>query len=143
MGFLDRIFGGGQPQFPALEPSSDAAARLAPFAGQLAALAGQVRDHVEAVPERDALYVFVGRPPKEFGVVRYRADGEENLIQLMRERKLPQSRIQEISDQARAAYVAEEQAPRFTHQAGKRALPVIDSETLGRKLDEVFAAANG
>ena len=141
MGLLGQLFGGGKPQHPPLEPSSDAANRLAPFAGQLQALAGQVRDNIEAVPERDALYVFVGRPPKEFGVVRYRADREENLIQLMRQRQLSPTRIQEVSDQARAAYVAEQQAPRFTHQAGKRALPVIDSEALGRKLDEVFEAA--
>jgi len=143
MGFLDRLFGGSAPQHPPVEPGTPLAARLDTFSGELEQLVGNVRDAIEAVPERDALFVFVGHPPKGFGVVRYGADGEANLIQVMREAKLPPMRVQEVSDQARRAYVAHQEAPRFALQVGKRAITVIDSEPLGAKLDEVFAAAKG
>jgi len=59
----------------------------------------------------------------------------------MRENGLSPTRIQEVSDQARAAYVEHQEAPRFVHLFGKRAITVIDSEALGRQIDEVFAAA--
>lgn len=143
MGFLDRLFNGGTPAHPPLEPDSPPAERISPFVGQLEALAGKVRDGIEAVPEDDKLYVLVGHPPKGFGVVRFGSHGEENLIEVMREAKLSQARIQEVSDQARAAYVEHQEAPRFTQQFGRRAITVIDSEPLGQKLDAVFDAARG
>lgn len=143
MGFLDRLFGGGTPQHPPLEPGSPVASRLDSFSGELEALAGKVKDALEAVPERDALYVFVGHPPKGFGVVRIGTGGEDNLIQVMREAKLPPMRVQEVSDQARAAYVAHQEAPRFSATLGGRSITVIDSEPLGVKLEAVFDAARG
>jgi len=143
MGLLDRLFSGSAPQHPPLEPGTPVAARLDAFTGELEKLVGDVRDAIEAVPERDALFVFVGHPPKGFGVVRYGSDGEANLIQIMREAKLPPTRVQEVSDRARKAYVAHQEAPRFAFHVGKRAITVIDSEPLGEKLDEVFTAARG
>ncbi|MCB1008595.1 MAG: hypothetical protein KDB94_06850 [Acidobacteria bacterium] len=143
MGLLDRLFGGSEPQHPPLEAGTPLAARLDTFSGELEQLAGSVRDTLEAVPEREALFVFVGHPPKGFGVVRYGPEGESNLIQVMREAKLPPTRVQEVSDQARQAYVAHQEAPRFALQVGKRAVTVIDSEPLGEKLDAVFTAARG
>jgi hypothetical protein len=143
MGVLDRIFGGSTTQHPALDPASPVAVRLTPFTNQLEKIAGATRDGIEAVPQRDSLFVFVGHPPKAFGVVRYRAQGEDNLIQLMREAKLSMVQVQEISDQARSAYVEHQGAPRFTHQVGRRAIIVIDCEPLGPRLEAVFDAARG
>lgn len=143
MGFLDRIFGGSTPQHPALDPASPVAARLTPFTSQLEKISAATRDGIEAAPQRDALFVFVGHPPKGFGVVRYRAQGEDNLIQLMRAANLSMVQVQEISDQARSAYVAHQGAPRFTHRVGRRSITAIDRETLGSKLDAVFDAARG
>jgi len=140
MGFLDRLFGGG-PQYPPLEAGSGAAERLDPFSDKLESIAGSVRDPLEAVPKNDELYVFVGNPPKGFGVFRYSDDGEENLVEVMREHKLGASKMQAISNQARKAYVEYQEAPRFTHEVGARKVTVIDSEPLAEKLDEVFEAA--
>jgi hypothetical protein len=140
MGLLDRIFGGSAPQHPALDPGSAPGTRLSRYASQLDELAGKVRDHLEAVPDEGRLFVLVGHPPKGFGVLRIGPAGEDNLIQVMREAKLSPGRVQEVSDQARKAYVEHQEAPRFTHQVGRRAITVIDSAPLGAKLDAVFDA---
>jgi hypothetical protein len=140
MGLLGKLFGGA-PEHPPLDPGSAPATHLGPFGGQLEKLAGAVRDNLEAVPRDGQLFVLVGHPPKGFGVVRYGPDGEDNLIQVMRDAKLSPTRVQEVSDQARDAYVAHQEAPRFSHQVGKRTITVIDSPPLAGKLDAVFAAA--
>jgi len=139
MGLLGKLFGGA-PEHPPLDPGSAPAKRLSPFSARLEKLAGEVRDHLEAVPRDGALFVLVGHPPKGFGVVRYAADGEDNLIQVMREAKLSPARVQEVSDQAREAYIAYQEAPRFAQQVGNRTITVIDSPPLAEKLDAVFDA---
>ena len=139
MGLLGKLFGGA-PEHPPLDPGSATAKRLSPFTRHLEKLAGEVRDHLEAVPHDGKLFVLVGHPPKAFGVVRYGPDGEDNLIQAMREAKLTPARVQEVSDQAREAYVAFQEAPRFGHQVGKRTISVIDSPPLAGRLDAVFEA---
>lgn len=139
MGLLGKLFGGA-PEHPPLDPGSAAAQRLGPFGGHLEKLAGEVRDNLEAVPQDGKLFVLVGHPPKAFGVVRYGPDGQDNLIQAMREAKLSPTRVQEVSDQAREAYAAFQEAPRFGHQVGKRTITVIDAPPLAQKLDAVFDA---
>lgn len=140
MGFLDKLFG-GHAQYPPLEPGSGPAEKLGPFVEKLESIAGSVRDPLEAVPKDDELFVFVGNPPKGFGVFRLAGETEENLIEIMRSNNLAASKIQSVSDKARVAYVEHQEAPRFTHQVGKRAITVIDSTPLAEKLDEVFEAA--
>jgi len=140
MGFLDKLFGGGE-QYPPLEPGSEPAEKLDHFTGELESLADSMRDPMYAVPKDDELFVFVGKPPKAFGVFRCTEDGQENLVEIMREHKAGMAKMQAVSDQARKAYVEYEEAPRFTHEIGKRKVTVIDSEPLAEKLDEVFEAA--
>jgi hypothetical protein len=57
-----------KPDYPAIDPASTAASRIAEVKAQLGELAGQVKDPLEVVPAEHAAYVFIGKPPKRFGL---------------------------------------------------------------------------
>ena len=67
MGLLGKIFS-SKPDFPAIDPGSTAAERVARVEEQLHDLAGKVKEPLEVVPAEQAAYVFIGKPPKKFGL---------------------------------------------------------------------------
>ncbi len=139
MGFLAGLFGSKPPQLPPLEPDSAVAARLARHRTSLDALAGRVRDALEAVPGDRTLYVFVGKPPEAFGIVWFDDGQEESLRTIMKSRGLPQARVQRISDDVRDVYTRHVTAPRFSATAAGKAVRVADSTELCDELDRVIA----
>ncbi|HWR57325.1 MAG TPA: hypothetical protein VN328_00430, partial [Thermodesulfovibrionales bacterium] len=79
MGFLSKLFGGGQPQHPALDPSSAAAQQIEKFRPQMETLVKKIDDRFEAVPSQKAMYVFLGMPPGMFGIAWFlEGDSEEH-----------------------------------------------------------------
>jgi len=78
MGILGKLFGGGEPELPALDPASAAAAQLHKFVSQVEVLVGKVDDRFEVVPSEKAAYVFLGKPPGMFGLAWFlEGDKEE------------------------------------------------------------------
>ena len=137
MGFLDALFGSKKPQHPPLDPASPLAGRLARHQANLDTFAAKVRDSLEAVPGERSLYVFIGKPPEMFGIVWFDSDQEESLRTIMKSRGLPQSRVQEISDEVRTAYVRHQAAPRFSIAVAGKPVTVTDSTALCDELEQV------
>ena len=137
MGFLDALFGSKKPQYPPLDAASPLATRLAAHRANLEKMAGKVRDTLEAVPGESTLYLFIGKPPEMFGIVWFDGDQEESLRTIMKSRGLPQSRVQEISDEVRTAYVRHQAAPRFSIAVAGKPVTVTDSTALCDELEQV------
>lgn len=139
MGFLAGLFGAKPPQHPPLEADSPVANRMARHQASLDALAGKVRDALEAVPGDRTLYVFIGKPPEAFGIVWFDDGQEESLRTIMKSRGLPQARVQQISDDVREVYSRHLSAPRFAASAGGKPVRVTDSTELCAELDRVIS----
>jgi hypothetical protein len=133
MGFFGKLFGQGE-SLPPLEAGSEAGRAIAEHRKELEEIAGKVRDPLEVVPGKGALYVFIGRPPDRFGIVWFHEGREDNLKNLMKSRGLAQREVQALSDAVRRAYVAAQGDPRFTHQAAGKAVTVRHSPALAEAL---------
>ena len=67
MGMFDKWFGGA-PDYPPLPADNEARAKLDEVMAPLEELAEKVHDHLEVVPAEHEAYVYLGKPPKRFGI---------------------------------------------------------------------------
>jgi hypothetical protein len=136
MGLLGRLLGSEKERAP-LDPGSEAARRIASGRAVLEAFVARLHDKVEIVPG-ETTWVFIGKPPDAFGIVWFQGAEEHNLKRLMADRKLPQARIQAISEELRAAYVRTEQEARFGYELGGKKVTVTPSAALEAELVRII-----
>ena len=67
MGFIGKLFGGGK-KYPTLAPDTSAAKNLESMRDTLEKLTEKVNDPMEVIPADDSAFVFIGNPPKNFGM---------------------------------------------------------------------------
>lgn len=136
MGFFGKLFGGGEPELPALDPGSAGAQQLEKFKAQITELVGKIDDRFEVVPSDKAAYVFLGKPPGMFGLAWF-LDGdkeEHNFKKLMAKRGLPQRKMDTMLNKVRAAYSEAEAVPRVSTQIGGKKVIVLASDSVAEKL---------
>lgn len=127
-----------KPDYPAMDPSSTAASRIAQVKPQLAELAGQVKDPLEVVPaERDA-YVFIGKPPKRFGLAWIHDGKVSGLQAIVEEHDLKPVQVAEAMDQLRKAYERNADVNRFTATVQDRDVVVTPSARLESEVQQII-----
>lgn len=127
-----------KPDYPAMDPSSTAASRVAEVEAQLGELAGQVKDPLEVVPTEHAAYVFIGKPPKRFGLA-WIHDGKINgLNELVEQHDLKPLEVQKLMDQLRDAYERNADASKFCAKVQDCDLVVTPSDKLEREVHEII-----
>ncbi|MDH4232766.1 MAG: hypothetical protein OEW04_12150 [Nitrospirota bacterium] len=137
MGILDKLFGGGK-EYPALESTNPAASRLNKFQPQLVSLTKQVSDSLEVVPGEDAAYIFVGKPPKAFGIAWIQDGKLHNFKSIAQEKGIPATEFQLLSDELREAYQRSEDAGRYTSTIDGRKILVTPSDSLAHDVKEIL-----
>jgi hypothetical protein len=140
MGLLDKLFGGGGEEYPPLDPSSAAAARIEAQRPALEEMASRVRDRLELVPAEQMILVFVGHPPERFGVAWFTKGEEHNFKRLLSEKGMTQLDLQRISDLLRVAYEKHQNEPRFTVVLAGRKLTVNPAAALATDVAGVIGS---
>ncbi|MEE4263149.1 MAG: hypothetical protein V2I56_10695 [Desulfobacteraceae bacterium] len=137
MGILGQFFG-AKHDYPALDSSTPAARQLDAVRPPLEKLANETRDPLEVVPAEDSVYVFVGKPPKKFGIA-WIEDGDKivNFKSLVDEKGLSQDSLQNLSENLRKAYIAHQDKPRYVTRISDREVVVIPSNSLLNNLKSV------
>ena len=137
MGFLDNILGRGKEHAP-LDPGSVAARRIDARRPEIERFVGKVKDRLELVPDVDATFVFVGKPPGTFGIAWLEGGAEHNLKTLVQQHGLSAAAVQAISESLRQVYEAHQAAERHdTTVAGKR-VTVTASDAFAADLRRVL-----
>ena len=127
-----------KPDYPAIDPSSTAAARVAEVKAQLGELAGKTKDPLEVVPAEHAAYVFIGKPPKKFGLA-WIHDGEiSGLHTLVEEHGLSPLEVEKILGQLREAYERNAEVSRFCTTVQDREVVVTPSSELEQQVHEII-----
>lgn len=139
MGLLSGLFG-GEKERPPLDRTSPAFARIERDREMLEGFAKRVQDKLEIVPGDRGAYVFVGKPPKTFGVVWFHDGVEQNFKLLMKEKGLSAATVQILSDQLRDAYARTQQEPRFSHELAGRKVLVTPSAELQRDVAQIIGS---
>jgi hypothetical protein len=138
MGLLGKLFG-GEKELPPLDVSNPTAARLEQNRGTLEGFAKRVQDQLEIVPGERGMYVFVGKPPKTFGIVWFHDGHESNFQILMKERGLSAAAVQIVSDELREAYVRTQADPRYSYTLAGRKVTVTPSKALDEEVAGIIA----
>lgn len=137
MSLFGNIFS-SKPDYPAIDPSSTAARRIAEVEAQLGELAGRTKDPLEIVPAEHAAYVFIGKPPKNFGLA-WIHDGEiSGLNTLVEEHGLQPKEMQHVVEQLRVAYERNADVSRFCATVQDRDMVVTPSAELEHEVHDII-----
>lgn len=128
MSLLRNLMGG--ETHPPLPDDSYAAARLDEVATELQQLAAETRDRLEVVPAEHSAYVFIGKPPKKFGMAWITGGEVANLGELARQRNFSPITLEKIEDELAGAYKRSAAEPRYTLEIGGQDVVVTPSEGL-------------
>lgn len=140
MGMLDKLFG-SKNDYPPLPADNDAAAKLAEVKAELEELAGRVSDHLEVVPAEHEAYVYLGRPPKRFGMAWIHDGKVSSLNELVGENKLSQQEAQKLVLELGHAYEHASDAPRYSAEVAGKTIVVIPSKGLGQEVHQIIEGA--
>ncbi len=133
MGFFTK-----KPQHPDLAEDSMAAERIAAISANLEKLARDVRDPMEVVPTDDGAYVFIGKPPKKFGVAWIEGGEIKSFKTLMEEHGMSSQEVVKISDKLRDIYVRHHDCEHYCAKIADRDIVVTPSEPLENEVREVL-----
>ena len=143
MGILGKFFK-AKLDYPPLDSSTLAAKQLESVRPPLENLAEKTNDPLEIVPTEDSAYIFVGKPPKKFGIL-WIEDGDKivNFKSLADEKGLSPNSLLQLSEELKKAYIAHQDEPRYVTQISGREVVVTPSISLLDNLEGVVAQAVG
>jgi hypothetical protein len=137
MGLLSALFS-SKIDFPPIDPASDAARRVSEVESQLGELAGKVSDKLEVVPSEHAAYVFIGKPPKKFGLA-WIHDGEvSGLNNLVQDHGMKPTEVEKVVDELRVVYEHASDAKRFSTKVKDRVVVVTPSSQLEAQVHKII-----
>jgi len=140
MGMLDKWFG-GRPSYPVLPADNQAKAVLDECQNELEELTHRVRENMEIVPTEHAAYVFLGKPPKRFGIAWVHDGKVGSLKELAEENNLSPAKVDKLVDQLREAYEHASDAQRYTAHIGNKDVVVIPSTGLEHEVHDIIEGA--
>jgi hypothetical protein len=141
MGFFDKLFG-QQEQYPELAGDHTAARRLAAIRGNLEELSREVSDPMEVLPTDDGAYVFIGKPPKRFGIAWIEGGEIKSFKTLVAEHGMSAREITAISDKLREVYVRHHDAEHFSAKVAEVEIVVTPSEPMAQDVREILTSLN-
>ena len=140
MGMLDKLFG-GKKDYPPLPADDEAKAKLDGLKPQLEELANRVHDNLEVVPGEDEAYVYLGKPPKRFGIAWLHHGKVDGLSEIVDEHKLSQPQVQALIGKLSEAYEHASEAPRYSAEVAGKQVTVIPSRGLGKEVHQIIETA--
>ena len=133
MGFFSKKL-----NYPELDANNPAAEQVQEVEEPLKVLMEQVSDPLEVVPADGQAYVFIGKPPKKFGVAKL-ADGEvQSFVTVAKEKGLDMLTIQKLNEKFRDAYEQNMNAQRFKTSVAGKEVVVTPSSQLAEEVGQIM-----
>ena len=136
MGMFSNLFNRA-PDYPELDESSPAAQRIHEVEDALKELAHDVSDPIEVVPSEHAAYVFLGKPPKRFGLAWIHDGKVTGLNTLIKEHGVSPAEIEKVIEELRLAYTRHQDEAHYTTRIEDRTVVVIPSQELEKEVHEI------
>ncbi len=138
MGLFDKMFGGDKG-YPPLPEDNAAYAGLSAVKAPLEELARQASDPLEVVPGEREAFVFLGKPPKRFGIAWIHDGKVSSLKELASLNKLSPVETGKLINKLGVAYERAGETPRFSTEVGGRKAVVIPSTGLEQEVRQILA----
>jgi len=126
MGLFDGMFGS---KLESLDETSDSA-RAISGAAAFAEFVGKANDRIEVVAGDGALYAFVGKPPKAFGLVWFTDEGRLDVRSAMERGLMSREGAARLVGELGPLYEASSAAPRYEYRLDGHKVIVADSADL-------------
>lgn len=140
MGLLEKMFG-GEKKYPALALDTSVARKLEALKDPLQELSEKVKDPMEVVPTEDSAYVFIGKPPKNFGMAWIEGGKVYNFKTLAEEKGVTQKKLLKIVDELADAYKRSDSESRYSASIGAKVVTVTPSQGLASEVRNIIASA--
>ena len=137
MSFFDKLIG-KEKEYPPLDSSNPLNLHINNFRNDLEILAKEISDPLEVVLTSDTAYVFMGKPPKKFGMAWIRDGRIKNFTTLAQEEKVHELKLQLMTEKLRKAYENSKQADRFSTSIADHKIVVTSSDALEQDLKEII-----
>lgn len=138
MGILKTLTGGDK--HPPLPEDNYAARRVKEVEQELRQLVSETKDRIEVVPAQHSAYVFIGKPPKKFGMA-WITDGQvANLGELAQRKNFSPITLEKIEDELAQAYRQSEIDERYSCDIGGEKVIVTPSTHLESEVHRIIQA---
>lgn len=124
--------------YPELSSENPASDQVSEFEEPLKELMDQVSDPLEVVPASDHAYVFIGKPPKKFGVATIEDGHVQSFVEAAREKGLDQATILRLNERLRDAYLHNMDAERYKTSIAGKEVVVTPCAQLDREVREIM-----
>ncbi|MDX2495829.1 MAG: hypothetical protein QNK27_12770 [Desulfuromusa sp.] len=125
--------------YPELTPDNPAAKQIHAIEGSLKELIGQVSDPLEIIPIDGHAFVFIGKPPKRFGMAKL-DDTVHSFVASAREHGIDPLQQQKINEKLREAYLKCQDAPRYKTSVDGKVVVVTPSQQLAADVREITSS---
>lgn len=139
MGLLSKLFSSQNDEsYPSLPTDNYATQRINAVQAELKALVDETGERLEVVPAEKAAYVFVGKPPKKFGLAWIHDGKVSNFKTLVEEHGVNPIKLERIIDHLREAYERCADDTRYLTQIGQQNVVVTPSNELEEEVHKII-----
>ena len=124
--------------YPELGDDSPVAEQINEVEGALKTLMNQVSDPLEVIPADNQAYVFIGKPPKKFGVAVIEGGAVQSFVAAAKEKGLDPVKIQKLNEQFRDAYIQNQDAQRYKASIAGKEIVVTPCAELAREVSQIM-----
>jgi len=133
MGFFSKKL-----DYPEMGPDNPAAEQLRGVEEPLTTLMDQVSDHLEVVTADNQAYVFIGKPPKKFGVAAIEGGEVQSFVAAAKKKGLDPIKIQKLNEKFRDAYMHNQDVQRYKASIAGREVVVTPCAELVREVSQIM-----
>jgi len=126
--------------YPELGDDSPVAEQINEVEGPLKTLMSQVSDPLEVIPADNQAYVFIGKPPKKFGVAVIEGGAVQSFVAAAKEKGLEPVKIQKLNEQFRDAYIQNQDAQRYKASIAGKEIVVTPCAELAREVSQIMGS---
>ena len=126
--------------YPELGDDSPVAEQINEVEGPLKTLMNQVSDPLEVIPADNQAYVFIGKPPKKFGVAVIEGGAVQSFVAAAKEKGLEPVKIQKLNEQFRDAYIQNQDAQRYKASIAGKEIVVTPCAELARQVSQIMGS---
>jgi len=123
--------------YPELSEEHPAAEQIESIKAPLEKLVGQVSDPLEVVPADNHGYVFIGKPPKKFGIALLEEGSFKNFVALAKEKGLGDPKILSVIESLGDAYKKNQDSDRYKITVAGKDVVVTPCRELETQIEQI------